>query len=136
MIIKFKIFENNSNIDRILDKISDKGITSLTDEDKYYLDGSDKNQVFEDDLFKFELNSRKNYVDELKLYGNLTYKLTNEISSGYILINLHNHQINYEFNNNLDNNLDKNIEELFSFFYYIYDILDENEDLEKNMKKI
>ena len=49
MIIKFKIFENNSNIDRILDKISDKGITSLTDEDKYYLDGSDKNQVFEDD---------------------------------------------------------------------------------------
>ena len=60
MIIKFKIFENNSNIDRILDKISDKGITSLTDEDKYYLDGSDKNQVFEDfETNQLNLNIRK-----------------------------------------------------------------------------
>lgn len=144
MITKFKLFENRET-DRILDKMIDSGkdIKSLTDEDFAILKDPDKkmSKIIEDDLFKFTIKSQVNINNELKLYGDLNFKLSknnnfrghmeNKVFNNIcIIIDLISNLVIIDFDEIWEYAVSLDIEyELDSFLEYIYDILDENDDL-------
>lgn len=73
--------ENQLEQDRILDKIHKYSIDSITDREKEYLDAISKGEspptisdgFFHNDEFEFELDSIKEFDQENKIIGTLTY---------------------------------------------------------------